>query len=264
MATETNAGHTNPDAITGAPGSHPGATGVGSASGALTGAAIGAIGGPIGAIIGGVAGAIVGGGTGHAIGEAHDPSDAAYWKDEYKNRSYYDPSANYDTDVAPAYHYGSNLATPSTASVGSTSPAAPMPSTAFAGVEDKARQGWETVKGTSTKSYDQVRSHIQDAYDRKSTLGAGGTGMGQNTNPDAITGAPGSHPGATGIGSASGAAVGAAVGAIGGPVGAIIGGVTGAAVGGGVGHSAGEANDPSAGNSDDVLVPNAAKRTTTA
>ena len=84
-----------------------------------------------------------------------------------------------------------------------------------------------------------------------------------HTNPDAITGAPGSHPGATGIGSASGAAVGAALGAIGGPVGAIIGGVAGAAVGGGVGHSAGEANDPSLGNSDDALTPDAVKRTTT-
>ncbi len=83
-----------------------------------------------------------------------------------------------------------------------------------------------------------------------------------HTNPDAITGAPGSHPGATGIGSASGAAVGAALGAIGGPVGAIIGGVAGAAVGGGAGHAAGEANDPSVGNTDDVLVPDAAKRTT--
>ena len=85
-----------------------------------------------------------------------------------------------------------------------------------------------------------------------------------HTNPDAITGAPGSHPGATGIGSASGATVGAVLGAIGGPVGAIIGGVAGAAVGGGVGHSAGEANDPSVGNSDDAITPNSAKRTNAA
>ena len=78
---------------------------------------------------------------------------------------------------------------------------------------------------------------------------------GAHTNPDAIIGAPGSHPGATAIGSASGAVTGAVLGAIGGPVGTIIGGVVGAAVGGGVGHSAGEANDPSVG---DTLNPDVA------
>ncbi len=170
MATESTTGNKNPDLITGAPASHPGATGIGSASGAATGAAIGAIGGPIGAIIGGVAGAIVGGGTGHAIGEAHDPSSAAYWKDEYKNRSYYDKSANYDQDVAPAYGYGTSLG--STA----TSAATPTGSTAggtFTAVEDKAKQGWDSVKGTSSLSYDQVRSHIKDAYERKASFSSG-------------------------------------------------------------------------------------------
>ena len=164
MATENTTGHTNPDAITGAPGSHPGATGIGSASGAATGAALGALGGPIGAIIGGVTGAIVGGGAGHEIGEAHDPSDAAYWKDEYKNRSYYDKSANYDQDVAPAYAHGSSLAG-TTTKTGTATP--------FATVEDTARKGWEKVRGTSSLSYDQVKTHVQDAYDRKVSLPAG-------------------------------------------------------------------------------------------
>ena len=174
MATEnTTTGHKNPDAITGAPGSHPGATGIGSGSGALTGAALGAIGGPVGAIIGGIAGAIVGGGVGHAAGEANDPSDDAYWKDEYKNRSYYDKSHDYDQDVAPAYQYGSKLAAPTsaTSSVGTTA----TPST-FDKVEDTAKQGWEKVKGSSKLSYDQVRSHVRDAYDRKVTHYTSGPG----------------------------------------------------------------------------------------
>ena len=64
----------NPDAITGAPGSHPDGTAIGSASGAATGAAIGAVGGPVGAAIGGVAGAIAGAVVGHKAGEAHDPT----------------------------------------------------------------------------------------------------------------------------------------------------------------------------------------------
>ncbi len=170
MATNTpTTGHTNPDLITGAPASHPGATGIGSASGAATGAAIGAIGGPIGAIIGGVAGAIVGGGVGHGVGEAHDPSDAAYWKDEYKNRSYYDKTANYDQDVAPAYGYGSSLAA---STVGTTTAAKPS---TFSAVETQARTGWEKVKGSSSMSYDQVRTHIQDAYDRKVKVTDSGT-----------------------------------------------------------------------------------------
>ena len=63
-------------------------------------------------------------------------------------------------------------------------------------------------------------------------------------NPDPLTGAAGSHPTGTGIGSASGAAAGAAIGSVGGPVGAIIGGVAGAVTGAVIGHKAGEANDP--------------------
>ena len=168
-ADTTKSGHTNPDAITGAPASHPGATGIGSASGAATGAAIGAIGGPVGAIIGGVAGAIVGGGTGHAIGEAHDPSDLAYWKDEYKNRSYFDKSANFDRDVAPAYGYGSSLA----ASTRAPTAGSAIPTGSFAHVENEARTGWDKVRGTSSLSFDQVRNHIQDAYNRKVMLGSG-------------------------------------------------------------------------------------------
>jgi phage tail tape-measure protein len=84
-----------------------------------------------------------------------------------------------------------------------------------------------------------------------------------HTNPDPITGAPASHPGATAVGSASGAATGAALGALGGPIGAIIGGVAGAAVGGGVGHAAGESHDPSAATDPDAVVTPVVPRTTT-
>jgi phage tail tape-measure protein len=149
-------GHTNPDAITGAPGSHPGATGVGAASGAATGAAIGAIGGPVGAVIGGVAGAAVGGLAGHSIGEWNDPSDATYWKGEYRNRSYYDENADYDTDVVPALSYGSRLRRDRTAGTSS-----------FSSIEDKVKAEWNKIRGKSKYSYGQARPMISDAYERE-------------------------------------------------------------------------------------------------
>jgi phage tail tape-measure protein len=157
MKTETvKTGHTNPDAITGAPASHPGATGIGSASGAAAGAALGAIGGPIGAIIGGVAGAAVGGVAGHSIGEWNDPSDAAYWKSEYKNRKYFDKGADYENDVVPALSYGSRLRSSRTDSTAT-----------FASVEDKVKANWDKVRGNSKYSYDQARPLISDAYERQ-------------------------------------------------------------------------------------------------
>jgi phage tail tape-measure protein len=157
MKTETaHTGHTNPDAITGSPGSHPGATGIGAASGAATGAAIGAIGGPVGAVIGGVVGAAVGGVTGHSIGEWNDPSDATYWQNEYKNRSYFDKTANYDSDVVPALSYGSRLRRNRTAA-----------NSSFASVEDKVKNEWDRVRGQSKYSYEQARPLISDAYERE-------------------------------------------------------------------------------------------------
>ena len=157
MKTETiQPGHTNPDAITGAPASHPGATGVGAASGAATGAALGAIGGPVGAVIGGVVGAAVGGAAGHGICEWNDPSDESYWKGEYKNRKYFDKTANYDTDVVPAFSYGSRLRSGKTTE-----------KSTFASVEDKVKQEWDKVRGKSKYSYDQARPMISDAYERQ-------------------------------------------------------------------------------------------------
>ncbi len=108
----TNKDHeadTNPDLITGNPGSHPAGTGIGSASGAATGAAIGALGGPVGAVIGGVAGAVVGGLVGHGIGEAVDPTEDAHWRAEHGNQPYATSDDKYE-DYEPAYRLGYNAA----------------------------------------------------------------------------------------------------------------------------------------------------------
>jgi phage tail tape-measure protein len=167
MSTHTQpiTGHTNADPVTGAPGSHPGATAIGTTSGALTGAALGFIGGPIGAAIGAIVGGAVGGWTGHAAGEWNDPSDMTFWRNEYKNRSYYDKSANFDSDVAPAYQYGNALAHhvgQDQVATGTVDQARP-----FTEIDDKARQGWDQVRGDSKLSYDQASVAVADAYDRK-------------------------------------------------------------------------------------------------
>lgn len=92
----------NPDPITGAPGSHPVGTGVGAAAGGAAGAAIGAMAGPVGALAGAVVGAVAGGLGGKGAAEAIDPTvEDAYWRENHRitdNRGY--------DELAPAYRTG--------------------------------------------------------------------------------------------------------------------------------------------------------------
>src|SRR5690349_3646389 len=83
---------TNPDPITGAPGSHPGGTAAGSAAGGLAGAAAGAaigsvvpgVGTVVGGVVGTVVGATGGGLAGKAVAEKIDPTaEDAYWRENY-------------------------------------------------------------------------------------------------------------------------------------------------------------------------------------
>ena len=97
----------NPDPITGAPGSHPVGTGLGAAAGgAVAGAAAGAVGGPIGAMAGAAVGAVVGGLAGKGVAEGLNPTaEDTYWKDNYTKEPYYVEGRTYD-DYAPAYRTG--------------------------------------------------------------------------------------------------------------------------------------------------------------
>jgi hypothetical protein len=96
----------NPDPITGAPGSHPVGTGVGAASGGATGAAIGAAAGPVGAVVGAAIGAVVGGYAGKGVAEMIDPTaENAHWRDNYQNESYVNRDLGYD-HYEPAYRTG--------------------------------------------------------------------------------------------------------------------------------------------------------------
>src|SRR3954470_2056865 len=99
----------NPDAITGAPGSHPIGTGVGAAGAGAAGAAIGSVvpgvGTAVGGAVGAVVGAVAGGLAGKAVAEAVNPTEEdAYWRDNFSSRPYASGST-YD-DFAPAYRYG--------------------------------------------------------------------------------------------------------------------------------------------------------------
>ena len=74
----------NPDPITGAPGSHPVGTGLGAAAG----------------------GAVVGGLAGKGVAEGLNPTlEDAYWRDNYTKEPYYVEGRTYD-DYAPAYRTG--------------------------------------------------------------------------------------------------------------------------------------------------------------
>ena len=97
----------NPDPITGAPGSHPVGTGLGAAAGgAVAGAAAGAVGGPVGAVAGAAVGAVVGGLAGKGVAEGLNPTlEDAYWRDTYTKEPYYVEGRTYD-DYAPAYRTG--------------------------------------------------------------------------------------------------------------------------------------------------------------
>jgi phage tail tape-measure protein len=127
MATKTNKIHDkdeNRDPISGEPGAHPVGAGVGAAVGAgagglaigsaaaaiataaAAGGAVGTAAGPVGTVVGAIAGGIAGGLAGKSIAESIDPTaEDAYWREEYKNRPYYESTSKYE-DYQPAYQYG--------------------------------------------------------------------------------------------------------------------------------------------------------------
>ena len=97
----------NPDPITGEPGSHPIGTGVGTTGGGLTGAAIGAaIAGPIGAAVGAVVGGVAGAYVGHGVAEAVNPTvEETYWRENHASQDWATEGSSYD-QYAPAYRTG--------------------------------------------------------------------------------------------------------------------------------------------------------------
>jgi len=145
---------TNPDPITGAPGSHPIGTGIGAAiTGAAAGMAGGALGGPIGMVAGAVVGAVAGGYAGKAVEEELDPTaEDAFWRSNYRDRPYVDQGAAYET-YQPAYQYGWESRDQHFGRE-------------FDDVESDLGQGWSKTKHAANMSWDKAKPATRDAWDR--------------------------------------------------------------------------------------------------
>lgn len=157
---------TNPDAITGAPGSHPVGTGIGAAAAGAAGAAIGSVvpgvGTVAGAAVGAVIGAVAGGYLGKGVAEAIDPTaEDAYWRENLQSRPYYRSDYDYESDYAPALWYGYNIRHE-------------QPDQPFNEYDaESLRQGWESSRGKSRLTFDEALHPIEDAtrrYDKQRDL----------------------------------------------------------------------------------------------
>ena len=149
----------NPDLITGSPGSHPVGTGVGAASAGAAGAAIGAVAGPVGAAVGAVVGAVAGGLAGKGVAEAVNPTaEDAYWRENYRNRPYVQSGKDYD-EYRPAYQHGWESR-------------ARNPGREFEEVEPELRTDWESRqqagqgRSSSGMSWENAKGAARDAWDR--------------------------------------------------------------------------------------------------
>lgn len=122
----------NPDPLTGEPGSHPVGTGVGTAGGGLTGAAIGAaVAGPVGAAIGAVVGGVAGAYSGRGLAETVNPTvEETFWRENHASQPWASEGSTYD-QYAPAY-----------------------------------RTGYEGVTKYAGRNYDEIETDLASEYDK--------------------------------------------------------------------------------------------------
>jgi len=149
---DRNTKDTNPDPITGAPGSHPIGTGVGAAGAGAAGAAIGSMAGPVGTVVGAVVGAVAGGYAGKGVAEPIDPTaEDAYWRENYKSRPYA-KGTDY-TQLAPAYRYGWESRQR-------------YAGKNFDEIEPNLRSDWERQHGSAGMAWDRAKMAVRDSWDR--------------------------------------------------------------------------------------------------
>lgn len=154
MKSEKGIKSENRDPITNAPGAHPVGTGIGAAGAGAAGTAIGAAVGPVGAIVGAAVGSVVGGLIGKGVAEAIDPTaEEAYWRDNYKDRDYYNSEYSFDDDYLPAYKYGWEARTRHNVNN-------------FDEVEGPLETEWRTARVKSRLDWDQARPAVRDAWGR--------------------------------------------------------------------------------------------------
>jgi hypothetical protein len=144
----------NRDPITGEPGAHPVGAGLGAAAGgAAAGAAAGAAFGPVGTVVGTIAGGVAGGLAGKEIAEQIDPTaEEHYWRNEYPNRTYYDPTVGYP-EVGPAYQHGWESR-------------AKYRDRSWDEVEPEIAHDWTAHHGDSSLDWGRARPATRDAWNR--------------------------------------------------------------------------------------------------
>jgi hypothetical protein len=155
---------TNPDAITGAPGSHPIGTGIGASAAGIAGAALGSVVPGVGTVVGGTVGAVVGavagGYAGKAVAEAIDPTaEEAYWRDAYQDRDYYDPEMDYERDYAPAYRTAIEKYNAE-------------PGARWEHSQEALEESWNN-QSSSRLDWERAQRAMRDVYERDRTTGEG-------------------------------------------------------------------------------------------
>ncbi len=146
-------GDSNPDPITGEPGSHPVGTGVGAAGAGAAGAAIGAVGGPVGIVVGTAVGAIVGGLAGKSVAESIDPTNEdGHWQSHHTGQVY-GSHASYDR-YKTAYRTGYE-------GVGRHGL-----DKSYSDVEDDLKTSYESAKQNTDVTWDHAKHAARAAYDR--------------------------------------------------------------------------------------------------
>jgi uncharacterized protein YjbJ (UPF0337 family) len=145
----------NPDPITGEPGSHPVGVAGGATAGALAGAAVGAIGGPVGAAVGGAIGAVAGAAAGKGVAEAVNPTEEeGYWRKNYQSRPYFKTGRAFEYYSLP-YRYGWESAT-----------RADYHGRRFENVESDLSRNWNKFRGSSKTEWNDVRDATRDSFER--------------------------------------------------------------------------------------------------
>lgn len=149
----THTGKLGDHTVGGAVGAAVGATVAAVAVGAAEGAALGTVAGLPGMLagvgIGGVLGALAGKETAQLV---NPTTEDAYWRDNYKNRAYFDSVVTYDS-YAPAYRFGIEAYT--------TYVGRP-----FDTIEEQLGKQWENARGTSRLTWNTAKLATRDAYER--------------------------------------------------------------------------------------------------
>ncbi len=149
----------NPDPLTGEPGSHPVGTGIGAAGVGATATAIGgAVGGPIGAVVGAAVGAVAGGLAGKGVAESIDPTvHDEYWKQKHATQPYagngpYDQySGAYRTGYRGMMRHGTEKSY--------TDVESDLKSE-YESTKDHAAVGWEHAKEATKAAYEHARNEV--------------------------------------------------------------------------------------------------------